>query len=159
MKNDQTLHDDANQLGCAGYRSMTRRQAIQAGVFGALGLSMGDLFRLQAHAKEGQSLNMDKGKKLMAKAHSVIQIHLGGGMPQQESFDPKPEAPMEIRGGFGVMKTKTGETFSENFPRTAKIADKVTVLRSVVGRIPDHQQATYHLFTGYSHFHRPLSAR
>ena len=150
MKHEQESHPDANLLGCAGYRSMTRRQAIQVGVFGALGLSMGDLFRLQAQAKDGQSMSMGKGQKLTAKALSVIQIHLGGGMPQQESFDPKPEAPVEIRGGFGVMKTKTGEALSENFPQTAKIADKVTVLRSVVGRIPDHQQATYHLFTGYT---------
>ncbi len=149
MKHKKKSHPDANLQGCVDYRSMSRRQAIQMGVFGALGLSMGDLFRMQAQAKDGQSLNMDKGKKLTPKALSVIQIHLGGGMPQQESFDPKPEAPSEIRGGFGVVKTKSGEFLSENFPQTAKIADKVTLLRSVVGRIPDHQQATFHLFTGY----------
>ena len=150
MKNDHPFHSTANHLGCSGFRAMPRRQAIRAGVLGALGLSMGDLFRLQAQAKDGQSMSMDKGKKLTARAKSVIQIHLGGGMPQQESFDPKPEAPVEIRGGFGVVKTKSGEVMSANFPQTAKIADKVTLLRSVVGRIPDHGQATYHLSTGYT---------
>lgn len=136
---------DASRLGCSGFQSMSRRHALQAGVCGGLGLSMADLFRLQAQ----ETASVDKGKKLDAKALSVIQIHLGGGFQQQESFDPKPEAPVEIRGGFGVIKTRTGEVFSENFPETAKIADKITVLRSVVGRIPDHALATYHLFTGY----------
>ncbi|MFT5131249.1 MAG: hypothetical protein ACI8W8_004885, partial [Rhodothermales bacterium] len=43
-----------------------------------------------------------------------------------------------------------GDVLSENFPRTAKVADKLTVIRSLVGKIPDHGQATYHLFTGYT---------
>ncbi len=145
----QAAESDANHQGCAGFRSLSRRQMIRAGVFGALGLSMGDLFRLQAQAAQ-ETASVDKGKKLDVKALSVIQIHLGGGMQQQESFDPKPEAPVEIRGGFGVIKSRTGEAFSENFPQTAKIADKVTVLRSMVGKIPDHGLATYHLFTGYT---------
>jgi hypothetical protein len=143
--NMHQLNANPNQRGCAGFRSMSRRCAIQAGIFGALGLSMSDLFRLQA----GEDAAKPKSAKLKPKALSVIQIHLGGGMQQQESFDPKPEAPVDIRGGFGVIKTKTGEVFSENFPETAKISDKVTVLRSMVGRIPDHGIATYHLFTGY----------
>jgi hypothetical protein len=49
-----------------------------------------------------------------------------------------------------VAKTNTGEVFSDNFGRLAKVADKLTIVRSVVGKIPDHQQATYHLFTGYT---------
>lgn len=135
-------------LGCSGYRAMPRRQAIQAGVLGALGLSMGDLFRLQAADKA--AMTMDPGKKLKARAQSVIQIHLGGGMQQQESFDPKPEAPVDIRGSFGVTKTKTGDWLSDNFPQTSKITDKITLLRSIVGRVPDHGIASYHLFTGYT---------
>ena len=71
-------------------------------------------------------------------------------MPQQESFDPKPEAPVEYRGSFGVSKTNHGDVFSDTFPKTSTIANKVTVIRSVVGRIPDHQQTTYHLITGYT---------
>ena len=55
----------------------------------------------------------------------------------------KPEAPVEYRGSFGVTKTKNGDVFSDNFPKTAEVADKITVIRSLVGRIPDHAQATY----------------
>lgn len=144
-----------NLQGCAGFRTMaSRRQAIQAGVFGALGLSLGDFLRLEARAQESGNKAFSAGaganRKAPPKALSVIQLHLGGGMPQQESFDPKPEAPVEYRGSFGVAKTKHGDVFSDNFPKTSAIADKITVIRSVVGRIPDHQQATYHLFTGYT---------
>lgn len=141
--NSSTSH----HAGCPSFRAMPRRQAIQAGVLGALGISIGDLFRLQAADNAG--MTMERGKKLKARALGVIQIHLPGGMQQQESFDPKPEAPVDIRGSFGVGKTKTGDLLSENFPQTAKITDKLTLLRSVVGRVPDHSIATYHLFTGY----------
>lgn len=126
---------------------MPRRQAIQAGVLGALGLSMGDLFDLQAADKAAKTTG--PAKKLQARALSVIQLHLPGAMQQHESFDPKPEASVDIRGSFGVTKTKTGDFLSENFPQTAKITDKLTLLRSVVGRVPDHGIASYHLFTGY----------
>ena len=127
---------------------MPRRQALQAGVLGALGLSMGDLFRLQAADKA--AMTMEAGTKLRARAKSVIQIHLPGGFPHHESFDPKPEAPVEYRGSFGVIKTRHGDILSENFPKTAAICDDVTIIRSVVGKIPDHGLATYHLFKGYT---------
>lgn len=138
---------NSDHLGCSGFRAMPRRQAIQAGVLGALGLSMGELFHLQAADKAAKTTG--PAKKLQARALSVIQLHLPGAMQQHESFDPKPEASVDIRGSFGVTKTKTGDFLSENFPQTAKITDKVTLLRSVVGRVPDHGIASYHLFTGY----------
>ncbi|HBN79189.1 MAG TPA: DUF1501 domain-containing protein [Planctomycetaceae bacterium] len=133
--------------GCTGFRKMSRRNALQVGVFGALGLSLGDMLRLEAAGSD--AFTQASGTKKEAKALSVIQLHLPGGFQQQEAFDPKPEAPVEIRGSFGVTKTKTGDVLSDNFPETAKIADKVTILRSLVGRVPDHGLATYHLFTGY----------
>lgn len=136
--------------GCAGFHQtnlVTRRDAIRIGVCGALGLSMADLFRYQARAA---AVGVGPGSFKEGRAKSVIHLNLPGGMAQQESWDPKPEAPSEYRGAFGIAKTNTGEIFSENFARQAKIADKLTVIRSVVGRIPDHQQASYHLFTGYT---------
>jgi len=141
--------------GCAGFRQMPRRAALQAGSLGALGLSLGDFFRARAaHGEAAGSTaaytaQAAKGK-LPQKIKSVIQLNLGGGFPQHESFDPKPEAPVEYRGAFGVVKTNTGEIFSDNFPMTAGIADKLTVVRTVVGKIPDHVLATYHLSTGYT---------
>jgi uncharacterized protein (DUF1501 family) len=145
----QSKARDTSRTGCSGFRSLlakrlNRRQAVQAGVIGALGLTLGDFFRHQAHAAAD-------GKPSVAPAQSVIHINLPGGLAQQESWDPKPEAPAEYRGPFGVVKTKlTGEVFSENLPRLAQMADKFTVVRSVFGKVPDHGLATYHLFTGYT---------
>ncbi len=53
-----------------------------------------------------------KQGKLPAKALSIIQLNLGGGFPHHESFDPKPEAPAEYRGPFGVTKTRGGDVLS-----------------------------------------------
>lgn len=140
-----------NRRGCAGFRQMlNRRTAISAGACSAIGLSLADLLRLEARADDLFQATKGSSEPPKAKALSVIQLHLGGGFPQHESFDPKPEAPVEYRGSFGVVKTNHGDVFSDNFPKTAAIADDVSIVRSVVGRIPDHQQATYHLFTGYT---------
>ncbi len=147
MKQPDPHQLDPNRNGCAGFRSLPRRHAIQSGVLGAFGLSMGEFFRLQA--ADNKAFSQEAGQKREAKALSVIQLHLPGGFQQQESFDPKPEAPVEICGQFGVTKTKDGDYLSDNFPKTAAVADKLTVIRSMVGKIPDHNLATYHLFTGY----------
>src|SRR5579864_7879164 len=137
---------------CPGPRYLTsfgRRSFIQVGFLGGLGLTLGDMFATRARAGEVKPatgiLNFPEGK-----AKSVIQIILPGGLAHQESWDPKPEAPIEYRGPFGVAKTKIpGVVFSENLSRTAQIADKITVVRSITGHIPDHAQATYLMLTGY----------
>ena len=134
--------------GCSGFRAAPRRRALQAGLCGGLGLSLADLLRLQADDNTG--ISVTAGKKLEARAKSIIQINLPGGFPHHESFDPKPEAPVEYRGSFGVAKTRIGDVFSDNLPQLAGIANRTTVVRSVVGKIPDHNLATYHLYTGYT---------
>jgi len=146
--------DGPDRRGCREFRALvSRRHAVQAGTFGALGLSLGDMLRLEARGEAStEAFQTTKGGSSItpARALSVIQLHLGGGFPQHESFDPKPEAPVEYRGSFGVVKTKSGDVFSDNFPKTAAISDKITVVRSMVGKIPDHGLATYHLFKGYT---------
>src|SRR6266700_566238 len=126
-----------------------RRSFIQVGVLGGLGFGLADLFQLTGHAREVRpatgAFNPNEGP-----AKSAIQIILPGGLAHQESWDPKPEAPIEYRGPFGVAKTRIpGVVFSENLSRTAEIAGKITVVRSITGRIPDHEQATYLMLTGY----------
>jgi len=143
--------EDPKSCACPGPRYVTafgRRSFIQVGMLGGLGLSLPQLFRCTARASEVRSAG---GSKLAeGPAKSVIQIILPGGLAHQESWDPKPEAPIEYRGPLGVVKTKIpGVVFSENLSHTAQIADKITVVRSITGRIPDHAQATYQMFTGY----------
>jgi hypothetical protein len=140
-----------NTAGCTGFRSLPRRSVLQAGSLAGLGLSLADFLNLRSARGEASVVggNLTQ-RKLPERIKSVIQINLPGGFPHHESFDPKPEAPVEYRGSFGVVKTKTGDVFSDNLPQLAGIADKITVVRSVVGKIPDHALATYHLYTGYT---------
>lgn len=134
-----TWHDDP-----AHFRRPGRRDFLRVGVVASLGLTLGDYLRQSARAdqkwyesKEGQ-------------AKGVIQIVLPGGMAHQESWDPKPEAPLEYRGPFGVAKTSLkGVVFNENFSRLAKMADRMTVIRSIAGKEADHGRASYAMFTGY----------
>lgn len=120
----------------------TRREFLYVGLLGGLGLSMADIFRLQAGA--------GKSAAKKAIAQSVINIYLPGGMAAQESFDPKMLAPIEYRGPLGTVKTKLeGIHFSENLPKTAQIADKITVVRSMTHGEADHDRGTHNMFTGY----------
>src|ERR1043166_759353 len=124
-----------------------RRSFIQVGVLGGIGLSLADFFRASAGCVRSVTDSVPRSE---GKAKSAIQIILPGGLAHQESWDPKPEAPIEYRGPLGVVKTNLpGVVFSENLSRTAQVADKITVVRSITGRIPDHAQATYQMFTGY----------
>jgi hypothetical protein len=126
-----------------------RRSFIQVGLLGAFGLTLGDAFELRAQTSvvrpASTGFNPTEGP-----ARNAIQIILPGGLAHQESWDPKPDAPIEYRGAFGVAKTTiSGVVFSENLSKTARIANKITVVRSITGRIPDHDQATYLMLTGY----------
>ena len=95
-----------------------RRSFIQVGVLGGIGLSLADFFRATASTVRSAS---DTGPRSEGRAKSAIQIILPGGLAHQESWDPKPEAPIEYRGPLGVAKTKLpGIVFSENLSRTWK---------------------------------------
>ena len=77
------------------------------------------------------------GKKNSPK--SVIMIYLVGGPPHQDMFDLKPEAPREIAGPWKPIATNVpGMEICEAFPQLAKLADKLTIIRSLVGNQADH---------------------
>jgi hypothetical protein len=117
---------------------MDRREFLYAGLFGGLGLSMGDVFKLQAEST------------INPKAQSVIHIYLPGGAAAQETWDPKPLAPAEYRGPLGSVQTVIpGVRFSEYLSKTAKIADRLTVIRSMTHGEAAHERGTHNMFTGY----------
>jgi hypothetical protein len=125
----------------AHFRGPTRREFLQVGLVGGLGLSLDQFFRLRAAAGEAPAA---------AKAQSVIHIFLPGGMAHQESFDPKPLAPVEYRGDMGSIKTKIdGVHFNECLKQTADVADKLTVCRSMTHGEAAHERGTHNMFTGY----------
>jgi hypothetical protein len=127
------------------FRPCCRREFLYTGLLGGLGLSLGSFLRLRDAAAQEEGHALKEGV-----AKSVIHIFMPGGMAHQETFDPKPNAPIEYRGPLGTVKTKiSGEVFSQNLPRTAEIADKITVIRSMTHGEADHDRGTHNMFTGY----------
>ncbi|MEW6305255.1 MAG: DUF1501 domain-containing protein [Verrucomicrobiota bacterium] len=125
---------------CAG---MARRDFIQLGIGGALGLGFCDLLRLRANASEAIA------PRLGGKNVNCILVWLDGGPSHYESFDPKPDAPSEIRGEFKPIKTKVpGVYFSECIPKLADVADKFTVIRSICHKDPNHGGGNHYMMTG-----------
>jgi hypothetical protein len=119
----------------------SRREFLFVGVVGSLGLSLGNLFKLQA---------ANAAAKSAARAQAIINIYLPGGLAAQESFDPKLLAPIEYRGPLGTVKTKlSGVHFSELMKDTAKVADRICVVRSMTHGEADHDRGTHNMFTGY----------
>ena len=101
---------------------MNRRQTIQAGAVGILGLGMNHLAAFQAAG--------DAGKPAAGTAKSVILVFLSGGLTQHDSFDMKPNAPADIRGEFNPIATSTpGLQICEHLPALAKRShNKVGIL-------------------------------
>ena len=80
----------------------------------------------------------------------MICIFLPGGMAHQETFDPKPFAPVEYRGPLGSIETNvSGIRMGELLPHTAKVADKLAICRSMTHGEAAHERGTHNMFTGY----------
>jgi Protein of unknown function (DUF1501) len=104
-----------------------RRNFLRIGTLGLGGLTLPQLLKAEALAGTGRSTK------------SVILIYLVGGPPHQDMFDLKPLAPREIAGPWRPIATKVpGFEICEAFPRLAKLADKLVVIRSLVGNQADH---------------------
>jgi hypothetical protein len=120
---------------------LNRRNFLHVGAIGALGLTLDQYMRLQAAEPAG---------KKKPKAEACIHIFLPGGAAHQESWDPKPFAPVEYRGQMGTVKTKIeGEVFNECLVKTAAIADQITVCRAMTHGEAAHERGTHNMFTGY----------
>jgi len=123
---------------CEGFH---RRDFLQIGSAGLLGLSLPNLLRSEARAGGATE------KK--AKAKGVILVWLGGGPATIDMWDNKPEAPEGIRGEFKSIDTKVkGIQFSEFLPKMADVADKISVVRSLAHTIPSHGPGTVFMTTG-----------
>ena len=119
----------------------SRREFLYIGLVGGLGLTLGNYFGISSARADTKTYESKEGP-----AKAVIHIFLPGGMAAQESFDPKPYAPIEYRGALGTIKSKIdGELFCQTIPQIASIADKITVVRSMTrgaGRRPSHSFAS-----------------
>ena len=139
---DPRLH----RMDAARYRDhlklLDRRSMLRAGMLGATGLALPSLLRWEAHAAE-------QGKPTK-KTSSVIILWMRGGPSQHETWDPKPDAPAEVRGPFGAVPTKVpGIRISGLLPRSAAIMNKWSIIRSLHHDNPGHSGADQICFTGY----------
>ena len=86
------------------------------------------------------------------RAKSVIIVYANGGQSQLETWDPKPQAPAEIRGEFGAIQTSVpGTIIGEHLPRLARLANLYTIVRNMAHEDLDHGSATYLALTGRYH--------
>ncbi|NBO93765.1 MAG: DUF1501 domain-containing protein [Planctomycetia bacterium] len=121
-----TLHDN-----------LSRRDWIRVGGIGLGGLTLPRLLKAGPQAP---------------KAKSVIVFGLVGGPAQHETFDPKPNAPAEVRGVFGHVQSRTpGLLVGELLPRTSGLTNKLAVLRAVVTNDNAHSSSGYQMLTGVPH--------
>lgn len=129
---------------------VTRREFLRVGGAGLFGLSLSHYFSWRALASNE---NPFQGMKGFGAAKSVILCFLQGGPSHLDIWDPKPEAPSNIRGEFNAIKTKVdGVRLSEIMPLLAQQADKYTLIRSM-SYTPEglfnHTAAIYQMMTGY----------
>jgi hypothetical protein len=122
----------------------SRRQMLTTSL-GVLGLSLPDLFSIRASGREktapGNGFN---------RAKSCIVFFSWGGMSQLDTWDPKPEAPVEVRGEFRPIATATsGIQFSEHMPLLARQSERLAVVRSVCHKAAGHRNAAYWNLTGH----------
>jgi hypothetical protein len=144
---------------------VSRREWLRVGGLSVLGISLAELLGAsrssQAAATADKTVNgLTKGLAgtMFGQAKNVIFLWLQGGPPQHETFDPKPAAPLEIRGPFQPIQTNVpGMQFCELLPRTAQRADKLAIIRSLATDDNNHDVSGYWVLTGYSY--GPGSAR
>lgn len=122
---------------------LPRRDLLQAGTIGLLGLSGVDVSRWRAAAVESGSA--------APKPRAVIYIFLTGGPSQHDTFDMKPEGPAEYKGEFSPIATRTpGIEICEHLPLLAQRSDRWSIVRSLTHTKSGHQEGTYVMLTGKS---------
>ena len=115
-----------------------RRDLLQIGGLGAFGLGMADILRF-SEASASTEKPDSASSPGFGRAKACILLFPYGSPPQHETFDPKPDAPAEIRGEMGSIETSVpGLRICEGLPRIARVMDKVTVVRSMTHPYPVH---------------------
>ncbi|MEX2214498.1 MAG: DUF1501 domain-containing protein, partial [Phycisphaeraceae bacterium] len=132
---------DNHQPDPVARRSWSRRRLLQVGGIGLAGLTLPTVLRAES-VEQGKA-----GAKRQDK--SCIFIHQYGGLSQLDSWDMKPDAPVEIRGPYQTIKTATpGFHICELMPRLARMSDQYAVIRSMTHQMSQHDKANAMLLAG-----------
>jgi hypothetical protein len=131
---------------------VARRQLLHIGGLSALGLGLPQLWQLSSAQAASPLVS-----KPAARAKACIILFLMGGPPQHSTFDPKPNAPQDIRGAWGPIATSVpGLQLCELWPRTALLADRLAILRAMSTGDNAHSSSGYYMMTGVPH--APMNA-
>lgn len=129
---------------------LSRREMIRIGALSMSGVGLPHLLSQTATASETSSAAAKKPG--FGRAKNCILLYLSGANPQHDMFDPKPNAPVEIRGEFDTIETTTpGIRFGEHCQLTAKHMHQVALVRSMHHEHNDHGRGSYWMFTGYKY--------
>jgi len=132
-----------HSFACSSFHhaNVTRRHALKVGGLGLLGLNFPGLLRAEAKKASG----------IKPRIKSCILLFQWGGPSHIDMFDMKPDAPEKIRGPHKpIASSADGIQVSEHLPKTAKIMDKVTLIRSMHHTMNNHNSAGYYALTGSS---------
>src|SRR3954467_534776 len=124
---------------------LSRREFLQIGGLGAAGLALPDLFRARAHGATPPA-------RSAGRARACILLFMGGGPPQMDTFDLKPDAPAEVRGQFPPIATSVpGTQISSLLPSLARQAHRYAIIRTVSDEYTGgaHGQSVYLALTGH----------
>jgi uncharacterized protein (DUF1501 family) len=124
---------------------LSRRRLLTVGGLYGTGLLLSDVLRSQARGAP-------VARGTFGRAKSVIVLYLHGGHAQQETWDPKPDAPQPARGEFGAIATSVpGVRVGELLPRSARLMHRLAVIRSLSHPNANHVQASLPAMTGHAH--------
>jgi hypothetical protein len=119
---------------------LTRRDVLCVGTLSVMGLALVDWLRLRAARASDSS----------PRARACILVWLDGGPSHLDTFDPKPDAPAEVRGPFAPIGTAVpGVQIAETLPRVAAMLDRVAIVRSMTSTLGEHNFGSHYLLTGY----------
>ena len=137
-----------NDAACSNFRTarrMARREVLRAGSLGLLGMTLPELLRAQEQDANPQTIATGS----FGKAKSCILLFMWGGPAHQDTWDMKPDAPVEVRGEFHPIPTKTtGLHICEHLPQLAQRTDKLCIVRSMTHDNANHTPSTHYLLTG-----------
>ena len=135
---------------CDPHLKVSRRDLLRIGGSSMMGLGLANILKLQARAAEAGHV----GGPGWGKAKHVILCYLQGGPSHLDLWDPKPEAPDNVRSIFKPIATKIpGINFTELMPKLAKVNDKMSLIRSMSytpNGLFNHTAAIYQMMTGYT---------
>lgn len=143
----------ANSSGMENEEQMIgRRPLLHGGMLAWLSSSLWQIVQgtiASAAPSGGSPPSSTDLQATFGRAKSIIYLFLSGGPSQYETFDPKPEAPAEVRGSFSRISSKVpGIYLCELLPRTAAITNRLAIVRSFATDDPNHESAGYWINTG-----------